>query len=221
MTSEHHNARRIAILGAGELGMQALHYILAGAPQHSCDSIAGWIDDTKKPSTDIAGYPVIGNVADTAALFRDNAFDALFIAIGYNHPDFKLSLIEKFKAEIPMINIIAPHTYLDPSATLGCNVMLYPGAIIDKEAQIGDGVILNLGAIVSHNSTIGRCSFLAPRAVVAGFSQIGECSFMGAGSTVIDNISICPHTRLGAGAVAAADISRPGLYLGVPARLRK
>ncbi|MBD5237136.1 MAG: hypothetical protein HDS62_06350 [Bacteroidales bacterium] len=212
---------RVAILGCGELGLQAAHYLRL--MNNGCNQYSqiGWIDDVTPVGSVVAGLRVIGKSSDTEKLHNEGLFEYLFVAIGYNHLKAKKEIIERFKNRIPMLNIIAPSVYVDPSARLGENLFFYPGAIIDKEAVINDGVILNLGSIVAHNSTIGMCSFLAPKSSVAGFSKIGNCSFIGTGATVIDNIELCDSLKIGAGAVIVKDISVSGTYLGIPATLIK
>jgi len=208
---------RIAIIGAGEFGRQAAHYILHNNP-NSLLKIAGWYDDTYMKGKTVAGYPVLGSIESVMDDFKSDRFEYLFIAIGYNHPDFKLSLIRQFKDRIPLYSIISPNAYVDSTAEIGNNVFIYPGAIIDKETNLEDGVTVNLGCIISHNSTIGSCSFIAPGVTMAGFSKIGVCSFVGAGSTIIDNLNICDRARIGAGSVVVDNITSEGLYFGVPAK---
>ncbi len=209
---------RVAIIGAGEFGRQAAHYIRQNDRNSMRFEIAGWYDDTYKKREIVAGYPVLEAIDSVMDDFKANKFESLFIAIGYNHPDFKESLIQRYKGIIPLYNIISPDAHVDSTSIIGENIFIYPGAIIDKEAKLEDGVTVNLGSIVSHNSVIGTCSFIAPGVTVAGYSRIGKCSFVGAGSTVIDNIRICDNVRLGAGSVVADDITSDGLYLGVPAK---
>lgn len=214
------NKQNVAILGAGEMGLQALHYLILmnGDNEHSF-TMSGWFDDTKIIGEEINGYRVLGGTNDIFNCYKRHYFDALFIAIGYKHLNIKKILINKIKPKIPLINIIARNTYIDETARLGCNIMLYPGAIVDKGAIIDDGVILNLGSIVSHNSQIGGSTFLAPGTTIAGFTNIGECCFLGASTTVIDNLSICDNVLTGAGAVVTRNIVVAGTYLGIPAKL--
>ena len=40
----------------------------------------------------------------------------------------------------------------------------------------------------------------------------------GAGSTIIDKVKICDYVVIGAGAVVTDDITKPGIYVGIPAR---
>lgn len=161
--------------------------------------IVGWYDDTFAKGRIVDDYPVLGKIDSVIDDFNSDKFEHLFIAIGYNHPDFKESLIKKYKGKIPLYNIISPNAYVDPTSDIGENVFIYPGAIIDKETTLQDGVTVNLGSIISHNTMIGSCSFIAPGSTVAGFCKIGRGSFVGAGSTIIDDINICDNVRLGAG----------------------
>lgn len=209
---------RIAIIGAGEFGQQAAHYIRLNDGSSRQFEIVGWYDDTFDKGVVLANYPVLGAIDSVMDDFNANKFERLFIAIGYNHLEFKKSLIQRYKNTIPLHNIISPDAHVDSTSVIGNNVFIYPGAIIDKDTKLEDGVTVNLGSIVSHNSEIGACSFIAPGVTVAGFSQIGKCSFVGAGSTIIDNISICDNVRFGAGSVVVDDITSGGLYLGGPAK---
>jgi len=212
---------RIAIIGAGEFGRQAAHYILQNDRNSKPVEIAGWYDDTYHIGETVSGYRVLGAIDSVVDDFEADKFESLFIAIGYNHLDFKKSLIQRYQDRIPLYNIISPKAHVDPTSIIGENIFIYPGAIIDKDTKLEDGVTVNLGSIVSHNSEIGTCSFIAPGVTVAGFSQIGKCSFVGAGSTIIDNISICDNVRFGAGSVVVENITSSGLYLGVPAKIIK
>lgn len=209
---------RIAIVGAGEFGRQAAHHILQNNRNSLRYEIVGWYDDTYEKREIVCGYPVLGAVESVMADFKANKFEYLFIAIGYNHPQFKDSLILRFKGHIPLYNIISSDAHIDPTSVIGDNIFIYPGAIIDKDVKLEDGVTINLGSIVSHNSTVGACSFIAPGVTIAGFSQIGRQSFIGAGAIVKDNLTICNNVTLGAGCVAVKDIPNPGTYIGVPAK---
>lgn len=208
---------RIAIIGAGEFGKQALHYILQNNNNKKNIEIVGWYDDTIPVGKSINDFPVMGQINSVLKDYYRGLFDSIFIAIGYNHPDFKLSLIKTFKDKIPLFNIISPEAHVDATAEIGQNVFIYPGAIIDKDVTLKDGVTINLGSIVSHNSTIEDCCFLAPGVTIAGFSHIKNCSFLGVGSIVKDNVCICNNVYLGAGCVVVKNITKSGTYIGIPA----
>lgn len=212
---------RIAILGAGEFGKQAAHYILQNDKNKRIYEIAGWYDDTKEKGSYVEGYPILGSVDDVIAGYQDGKFDSLFIAIGYLHLEFKEFLIRKLKNRVPLFNIISKDSYVDPTCLIGNNIFIYPGAIIDKETILEDGVTVNLGSIVSHNSNIGASTFIAPGVTIAGFSEIGKTSFIGIGSTIKDNIRVCDNVIIGAGSLVVKNILVPGTYIGIPTKLLK
>ena len=118
---------RIAIIGAGEFGKQAAHYILQNDRNSRHHEIVGWYDDTISKGEIIAGYPVLGKIDSATDDFNSGKFEHLFIAIGYNHPDFKESLINKHKGKIPLYNIISPEAYIDPTSVIEENIFIYPG----------------------------------------------------------------------------------------------
>lgn len=210
---------RIAIVGAGEFGKQAAHHILQNDKDKHRFDIAGWYDDTIVKGSVIDGIPVLGTIDKVISDYYEGKFEHVFIAIGYNHLEFKNSLIQKFKDKIPLFNIISPNAHVDASAQLGENIFIYPGAIVDKDVRLGDGVTVNLGSIVSHNSNIGVCSFIAPGVTIAGFSNIGKSSFIGVGSVIKDGVTTCDRITLGAGCVVVKNITEMGTYVGIPAKL--
>lgn len=208
---------KVAIIGAGELGHQALHYMRLMEKNNIEYTPVGWLDDSCSKGEIREGIPVIGTTNDIITLYRKHVFDACFIAIGYNHLDYKSQLIKNLKSQIPLVNIIAPQSYIDPTVSLGVNIFIYPGVIIDKGVRLHDGCLLNLGTIVSHDSEIGESTFLAPNVSIAGFSKIGNTSFLGIGTTVIDNIEICNKVKIGASSVVTRNINQTGTYYGIPA----
>lgn len=210
--------QRIAIVGAGEMGLQAAHIISSMSRGDMEYEVCGWFDDTLVEGSLVHGCRVFGGTDSIISTFEAHKFDYLFIAIGYKHLDAKQRLIDTYKVRIPLTNIVSPEAIIDPTVKLGYNIMIYPGAIIDKEVIIEDGVTINLGSIISHNTYLKKSTFFAPGVTVAGFCEIGSCSFIGVGSTIIDNIKICDNVQIGGGAVVTQHIKEGGLYVGMPAK---
>lgn len=209
--------KRMAIVGAGELGCQVANL----AQQDGGYMVIGFFDDFKEKGTFINSIEVIGGVSDISQHYRQNQFDCIFLAIGYNHMASRKSLFDKLSAEIPFGSIVHPSSIIDPSAIIGDGVIIYPGCIIDKHVVIEQNVLLNLGVVISHDSSVGAHSFLAPRVAVAGFSKISECCFLGISSTVIDNVTICANTTIGACSLVNRSIDESAVYVGIPVRRLK
>ena len=68
---------RIAIIGAGEFGKQAAHYILQNDRNSRHHEIVGWYDDTISKGEIIAGYPVLILLQTILILANLNIFSSL------------------------------------------------------------------------------------------------------------------------------------------------
>lgn len=209
--------KRLAIIASGELGMQVAHWAtLDGAYE-----VVGFFDDIEAIGTIKGGYKILGKSDDIDQVFQQGVFDYLMIGIGYKHLQRRKELFERYKGRIPFANIIHSSSYIDPTATLGEGILIYPGCIIDKKVFISDNVLLNIGVTVCHDSIVGAHSFLSPGVCLAGFTRLGQCANLGIRTTVIDNLTICDNVQTGGGALIVAHIDQPGLYIGSPAKFHR
>lgn len=206
--------KKLAIIGAGEMGAQAYHY----AQVDGRYEVIGFIDDTKTLEESIYGLPILGKIEDIDILYKKGLFDCLFIGLGYKHLQFKKKLHDNLSNRIPFANIIANPTYIDCSVQLGDDIIIYPGCILDKNVMIHDNTVLNIGAIVSHDSIIGNSCFIGVKTAISGFCKIGECCFMGTSTTIIDHVNICDNVLIGASSLVLHDIKEEGIYLGAPVK---
>lgn len=207
--------KRLAIIGAGELGKQILNLSL----QDDKLDVFGFFDDTiHKDSVIIDNYKVVGNIADILSLYKSGKFDCIILAIGYNHMKLRSLIFNELSAQIPFAIIIHKSCIIDSTAKIGQGTVMYPGCIIDKNVTVEENILLNLGVVLSHDSLVGSHCFVAPGAVICGFVKVGEACFVGANSTIIDNISISPATFLGAGTVVIDNLNESGIYVGNPAK---
>ena len=208
-------ATRLAIIGAGELGLQLLDL-----SQNATDKfdVVGFFDDTKEPGTHISNIPVIGGLKDIESAYQNACFDKLVIAIGYKHMKIRDSLLSQLITKIPFATIIHKSCLINSSAKIKQGSVIYPGCIIDKNVTIGRNVLLNLGVTVAHDTSIGDNSFLAPRVAISGFVKIGKSCFAGTNSTIIDNLTIGNNVIIGAGAVLIDNVESDLKVVGNPAK---
>lgn len=208
-------ATRLAIIGAGELGLQLLDL-----SQNATDEfdVVGFFDDTKETGTLIADIPVIGGLKDIESSYQNAYFDKLVIAIGYKHINIRDSLLTQLITKIPFATIIHRSSLINSSSKIKQGSVIYPGCIIDKNVTIGRNVLLNLGVTVAHDTTIGDNSFFAPRVVISGFVNVGKNCFAGTNSTIIDNLTIGDNVIIGAGAVLIDNVESELKVVGNPAK---
>lgn len=101
---------------------------------------------------------------------------------------------------------------------IGENSMVHDGAIVQPFARIGDNCIVRSGVHVSHHCTIDDHCFVAARVALAGQVAVGAGCVLGINCTVRDGVSIASGSFVGAGAVLTQSTTKPGLYVGSPAR---
>ena len=209
--------KRLAIVGAGDLGVQLAHL----ARKTGRYEPVAFFDDGCKPGSLVAGIPVHGSLA---ALQDDSPlppFDELVIAIGYRHLEFRQQLFEQLRTRFRFATLVDPNALVDPTCSIGEGAVIYAGCVLDMNSGIGCNALLNVGCVIAHDSKVGAGCFLSPAVKLAGFVQLEPSVTLGIGTIVIDNVRIASGVRTGAGAVVINDLQAPGLYVGVPARLKK
>lgn len=209
--------KRLGIVGAGDLGIQLAH--LARKTSHY-EPVA-FFDDRCTAGRVIAGIPVHGGLATLDDGSTLPPFDELVIAIGYRHLEFRQKLFERLRARFRLATLIDPTALVDRTCIIGEGAVVYAGCVLDMNAEIGCNALLNVGCVVAHDSKVGAGCFLSPAVKIAGFVQLEPSVTLGIGTTVIDNVRIASGVRTGAGAVVINDLQVPGLYVGVPARIKK
>lgn len=209
--------KRLAVIGSGDLGQLIAHHAIHD--KHY--DVIGFFDDFETTGELKEGISVIGKVTDVVTLFEQGTFDCIMIGIGYKHITIRKSIYESLRGKVPFGTIIHSSSYVDSSSSIGEGVFILPGCTVDKHVELGGNVLLNTGTVVAHDTKIDAHCFLSPAVSVAGKVHIKECCVIGINSTVIDNRVIEPNIQIGGGAVVIEDLSISGLYVGVPAVLKK
>ena len=208
---------RLAIIGSGALGQQIAHWAL----QDQQYDIAGYYDDFQLAGKTVNSIPVLGPLSAILDDFKKEVFDVVLIGIGYNHMNFREETFQRFYGQVPFGKLIHSSCFVDDTASIGEGSVLYPRSVIDRNAKIGMNVLLNLQCIISHDSNIAAHSFLSPGVICSGFVNIYKKCNLGTGTIIVDNIDIKASIRSGAGTVITKNIDLGGLYVGVPATLKK
>lgn len=209
--------KRLAIIGSGDLGQLIAHHAIHDKHYE----VIGFFDDFEAIGTLKTGISVIGKTENAIDLYKQNRFDHIMIGIGYKHMSVRKSTYENLKGKIPFGKVIHSSSYVDSSSIIGEGVFILPGCTVDKHVILGNNALLNTGVVVAHDTKIDNHCFLSPAVSVAGKVHIKECCIIGINSTIIDNRVIEPNIQIGGGTVVIEDLSVSGLYVGVPAVLKK
>lgn len=73
---------------------------------------------------------------------------------------------------------------------------------------------------IDHDCSIGDFVHISPGVSIGGTTKIGSGTRIGIGASVKNNIHILENVVLGAGACVVSNIKKPGIYIGVPAKLK-
>tara|TARA_B100001769_G_C22044771_1_gene561493 strand:+ start:259 stop:909 length:651 start_codon:yes stop_codon:yes gene_type:complete len=170
--------------------------------------------DISRKNEKILGYKVAGSLN---SFFKKKEIKEAFIAIGDNKKrrDIYKKLLKK-KIIIP--NLISKNSNISKHIKIGKGNFINKLVYIGAESVIGNNNIINTGAVLEHQTKIGSNSHIGPKAVVGGHVKIGNNVFLGLGSKVINKVKICSNCTIGAGSVVIKSISKPGIYVGIPAK---
>ena len=128
-------------------------------------------------------------------------------------------LAQKFKF-IRFATLIHPNVVISPWVEVGEGVILCAGTILTCNIKIGKQVQLNLDCTVGHDCVIEDYVTFAPGVKVSGNCTIGEFSYLGTNASVKQGVNIKPGIVVGMAASVVKDLEVPGVYVGVPAKLR-
>lgn len=195
----------VIIIGAGGHGKVIADLVLAAG-----DHILGFLDDDLS-KTSYRNIPVLGPIS-SASCYCNASF---IIAIGDNHTRAELASNMKLR----WYTAIHPSAVISPSAKIGAGSMILANATVNADSVIGDHCIINTASVVEHENRIGNFVHLSSRVVLGGCVQVDSYCHIGIGVCVRNCIHICSDCVIGAGAAVVSDISAPGTYIGVPAKI--
>lgn len=107
-----------------------------------------------------------------------------YILVGDVHAAFA-KIVRHFipKRTYPPVGL-SPHAYISPSAKLGADVQVYPGAFIGEDVVIGDRTIIHSGVRILEGSSVGEDTILFPNVVLYENTKIGSRVLIHAGAIV-------------------------------------
>lgn len=123
--------------------------------------------------------------------------------------------------------IIRPYVFLKEGTQVGSGCYLGSYFRSGGGDIIGDGVTIRTKATSSPGVKIGDNSFIGPHALILHGqvdgahepAQIGRNCYIGSGAIINPGVVLCDDVIIGAGAVVTRSIDKPGVYVGIPARV--
>lgn len=208
--------KRIAIVGAGGLGVLVADAILARRNGESPEIF--FLDDSPTVANQIHGVPVkTGVLSNLQAIEAGGCCDEVIVAVAQN--TIRRNLMEALP-RLPWANVIHPAATLSNWVQMGIGNIVLGGSVLDPDTIVGNGVFINKLCSIGHNSVLNDFSQLAPRVATGGRSIVGVGTFVGMGAIILPDIVVGDWSVVGAGSVVTRDVANGAVAFGQPARLR-
>lgn len=210
---------RIAIIGAGGFGREALDVIEAhNARSAEPFEVFGVIDDAPSALTlerlATRGYRYLGSI--------DNALSDLEPAqyvVGIGDPTVRRTIAEKMdEGGWEAATVIHPSASLGSARSIAEGTVICGGVQLSTSTSIGRHVHLNPGAIVGHDTVLESYVSINPGAVVSGDVIVREGVLVGAGAVILQGLTVGAGVVVGASACVVRDVRQKTTVKGVPAR---
>ena len=91
--------KRLALIGSKEFAQQ-----IRGFAEDSGEfNVVGYFDDFEKKGAIVEGLPILGCRIDVVESFKNNEFDEIFLAAGYNNFQFREKVFVELNDKIPLV----------------------------------------------------------------------------------------------------------------------
>jgi len=176
---------------------------------------------------------VLAQMGETLPCFVDDNFSTLntLPLSSFNPNEYKvLVAIGDSKIRKQIVNSLPPETlyftFIHPTALImDSNIEIGQGSfigaysILTTNIKLGAHSLLNRNVHIGHDSVIGDFFSAMPGAIVSGNVKISDGVYMGTNSTIKPKLTICANCIIGLSSGVISNLTKTGVYGGVPAKL--
>lgn len=206
----------VVLFGSGRVAGLAHFYLT-----HDSDrEVAAFTVDRDHVTDDtLFGLPVVP-ADEVLVRFPPDRFD-MFVTLGYGRVNkFREGkYLEAKEMGYELISYVSSKATVWPGTKIGDNCFIMENNVIQPSATIGNDVIMWGGSFVGHESIIKDHCFVASHAVIAGVVTIEPNCFIGVNATIRDEIRIARECVLGAGVVIMKSTREREVLIAPPAQL--
>jgi len=203
--------KRLVIFGCAEIASLARFYF----GQDSEYEVAGFtVDDDYCESDTFEQLPLVP-WSQVETRFPATEYD-MHVALSY----MKLNQLREEKYRQAKTSGYTLASYLCsklaawPDLVIGDNCFILENQTIQPTCTIGNNVMLWSGNHIGHGSSIGDHSYLASHVVVSGHCRIGQRCFFGVNATLKDFLTIGDDCFIAMDASVTTDLSDGSVVLG-------
>lgn len=201
--------KRLALIGSRDFAIQ-IKEIAESTGEYL---VVGCFDDFEEEGKIVNGMPILGKRTDIEIKYKDNVFDYIFLASGYQNFHFREVAFSELKGKVPFANIIKRNVIIGSDVKLGEGIYIGDDAKIGSRTVIEDNVFIHGDTHIAHDNIIGAHTYISGRFNTAGFTKLGKRNFYGICSVISDHVTICDDVWIGLGCIIVRNIKEPGKYM--------
>lgn len=209
MTNPSH--REIVLFGSGEIAELARYYF-----ENDTDRkiVAFTVDDSFVDRDTIGGLPLVP-FSEAIKRFAPDSFD-MHVALSYQ--GLNQLREEKYhqakKAGYRLASYVCSKSVFWPDLSIGDNCFILENQTIQPTVTIGNNVMIWSGNHLGHGSSIGDHTYIASHVVISGHTMIGQRCFFGVNSTVRDFAQIGDDVFVAMAANVSRNIETGSVVIG-------
>jgi sugar O-acyltransferase (sialic acid O-acetyltransferase NeuD family) len=141
----------------------------------------------------------------------------VLIAVGSSTDRFDIS--QKLPAETKYYTFVHPTALImDTNVEIGEGSFIGAYSILTTNIKVGKHALLNRAVHIGHDSVVGDYFSAMPGSIISGNVTIHDCVYLGTNASIRERLTIHSLATIGLNSGVVKDITRPGTYVGVPAK---
>jgi sugar O-acyltransferase (sialic acid O-acetyltransferase NeuD family) len=201
----------LVIFGSAEIARLARFYF--DNDSEYC-VVAFTVDDSHVDAPEIDGLPLIA-FGELSSKFPAGEA-AMHVALSYRRLNkLRQEKFEQAKASgYELASYVCSKSVLWPDRRIGENCFILENQTIQPTVTIGNNVMIWSGNHLGHGSVIGDHTYIASHVVVSGHCKIGQRCFLGVNSTLRDFLNIGDDVFVGMQAAVVQDVASGSVVIG-------
>jgi len=196
-------SKKLIIFGSAEIAALARYYFEQDSPYE----VAGFtVDDDYVTAESYEGLPLVP-FSEVKARFPTDEYD-MHVALSYRGLNKlrRKKYAQSKEAGYALASYVCSKSVSWPDPKIGDNCFILENQTIQPTVTIGNNVMIWSGNHIGHGSHICDHAYIASHVVISGHCTVGESCFLGVNATVIDFTTIGTSCFIGMDSSVVQDV---------------
>ena len=184
--------------------------------------LIGFLDNRINKGETIDGYKCIGKFSESFTYKKKGYKFITGIGSETTFLEKKEKIYSYNLEKNDFIKLVSNKSIIETNSEfIKAGSLIFDYVFLGYEVKIGYLSLINTKTFVGHETSVDDYCIVGPNCTICGNVKIHSSVYIGAGTTVKDHVEICSNVLISCGAVVIKNITKPGIYAGVPAKLIK